>query len=67
MPPQQERPLPRQDGITSDIQNWFQSLPLVTRWLFALTAAFSVIGSFGLIRPESLVLIYPKITSQFQV
>ena len=50
----------------ADIQTWFKSLPLVTRYWFGLTVAFSLAGRFGLLPARLLFLDYSGIFDSFQ-
>ena len=40
----------------SDIQDWFKSLPIFTRYWFALTVLFTILGRFSLLNPQWLIL-----------
>ncbi|KAI9025487.1 Der1-like family-domain-containing protein [Hyaloraphidium curvatum] len=57
------RPPQQQPGASplADAQAWFQSLPFVTRWLFALSVGTTLAGNVGLVHPFSLVLIPAKV------
>ncbi len=50
----------------ADIQTWFKSLPVVTRYWFGLTVAFSLAGRFGLLPAKLLYLDYYGIFDSFQ-
>ena len=39
-----------------DIQEWFKSLPIFTRYWFGLTVAFTLLGRFSLLNPHWLML-----------
>ena len=50
-----------------DIQDWFKSLPLFTRYWFGLTILFTLLGRFGLLQPVWLVLYLEPLIHRFQV
>ena len=39
-----------------EIKQWFNGIPIVTKWLFTSTLAISLAGGFGLIDPRQLIL-----------
>ena len=43
-------------GGGSDIQDWFKSLPLFTRYWFGGTVLFTLLGRFSLLNPHWLIL-----------
>uniref|UniRef100_A0A1A8N2A7 Derlin n=1 Tax=Nothobranchius pienaari TaxID=704102 RepID=A0A1A8N2A7_9TELE len=51
----------------SDIGNWFRSIPLITRWWFAASIAFPLIGRLGLVYHSNLVLIPEFVFNKFQL
>uniref|UniRef100_A0A6M2DY61 Derlin n=1 Tax=Xenopsylla cheopis TaxID=163159 RepID=A0A6M2DY61_XENCH len=51
----------------SDIGQWFKNLPLFTRHWLGLTLAFSLLGRFGLLKPEYLYLLYDKFVNELQI
>ena len=40
----------------SDIQDWFKSLPIFTRYWFGGTIIFTLLGRFSLLNPRWLIL-----------
>ena len=46
----------RMPGGGSDIQDWFKSLPLFTRYWFGGTVLFTLLGRFSLLNPHWLIL-----------
>lgn len=44
--------------MPADIQDWFRSLPVFTRYWFGLTIAFTLLGRFGLLPAQWLVLLW---------
>lgn len=50
----------------SDLSNWFRSVPLFTRYWFALTVAFTLLGRFKILNPYYLVLFYEPL-KRFQI
>ena len=50
-----------------DIQDWFKSLPLFTRYWFGGTILFTLLGRFGLLQPAWLVLYLEPLIYRFQV
>lgn len=51
----------------NDIAAWFNAMPFVTRYLFALFAGTTLVGNLGLVSPFSLVLIPSKVWKGFEV
>lgn len=51
----------------SALGQWFRSLPLVTRYWFGGTLAFSLLGRFGLLNPRWLILAYEPLIHSFQI
>uniref|UniRef100_A0A1A8EM38 Derlin n=1 Tax=Nothobranchius korthausae TaxID=1143690 RepID=A0A1A8EM38_9TELE len=51
----------------SDIGNWFRSIPLITRWWFALSIFFPLMGRLGLVYYGNLVLIPELVFNRFQL
>ncbi|KFM74347.1 Derlin-1, partial [Stegodyphus mimosarum] len=51
----------------SDIGNFFQSLPLFTRYWFSLSIFFPLLGRFGLVNPMHLILDYSSFIHRFQI
>lgn len=51
----------------SDVRDWFNSLPIFTRYWLLCTAVFTLIGRFGLINPRSLILTYDSFVNNFEI
>lgn len=51
----------------SDVRDWFNSLPIFTRYWLLLTACLSLIGRFGIITPYTLILIYDRFIHNFEI
>lgn len=51
----------------SDLGEWFKGIPFFTRWWLALTAAFTLLARFGILRGHHLVLRYEPFIKQFQI
>ncbi|XP_076167163.1 derlin 1 [Ptiloglossa arizonensis] len=51
----------------SDVRNWFNSLPIFTRYWLLCTAVFTLIGRFGLVNPGSLTLSYDRFINNFEI
>ena len=41
-----------------DIQDWFKSLPIFTRYWFGLTVVFTLVARFGLLSAKWLILLW---------
>ena len=52
-------------GGGTDIQDWFKSLPVFTRYWFGGTLLFSLLGRFGLLYPEWLILSWETFITKF--
>jgi len=50
-----------------DIQDWFKSLPIFTRYWFGLTIGFTLLGRFGLLSAQWLVLFWEPLVHRFHV
>lgn len=50
-----------------DIQEWFKSLPIFTRYWFGLTVAFTLVGRFGLVSHAWLMLGWDPVIHSFQI
>jgi len=50
----------------TDAQRWFQSLPIVTRTLFALSIGTTLVGNLGILAPKTLVLL-PSLWLRFEL
>ena len=53
--------------MESGLQEWWNSVPIVTKWLFALSMGLTLGANFGLVSPMLLVLSWPRIWSNFEV
>ncbi|XP_062501097.1 derlin-1-like [Corticium candelabrum] len=51
----------------SGISDWFNSIPLVTRAWFGLSIIFPLVGNFGFINPQHLLLWYDAVVYRFQI
>jgi len=51
----------------AEIGNWFNSLPPLTRSWFGGTVGVSLLGRFGLLSPQYLVLVYQLVVHNFQI
>lgn len=51
----------------SEVREWFNSLPIFTRWWLLLTIGFSLFGRFGLVGPERLILLWDPFINNFQI
>jgi len=51
----------------SDIQSWWGSLPIVTKYLFVGSFGLTLAGNFGLINPSLLILHWPLVYKNFQL
>ena len=51
----------------SDVGDWFNSLPIFTRYWLLLTGCLSLIGRFGLVNPYTLVLTYDPFVHNFEI
>lgn len=54
-------------GGGSDIQDWFKSLPIFTRYWFGLTVVFTLLGRFSLLSPHWLILSWETFVTKFHV
>jgi len=50
-----------------DIQEWFKSLPIFTRYWFGLTVAFTLLGRFSLLNPHWLMLTWDTFITKFHI
>lgn len=50
----------------TDIADWFRNVPPFTRYWLALTAGFTVLGRFGIFKPNNLILLYEPL-KRFQL
>jgi len=51
----------------NDIGEWFRGIPIVTRWWFALSIAFPLLGRIGLLNIYYMVLTFEHVFYKFQV
>ncbi|GAB6021387.1 hypothetical protein CHUAL_003994 [Chamberlinius hualienensis] len=51
----------------TDVREWFNSLPIFTRYWFGLSVLFPLIGRFGLISPYYFILNWELVFSKFQL
>lgn len=50
----------------SDLGDWFRSVPFFTRYWFAGTVLFTLLGRFGILKPINLILLYEPL-KRFQI
>lgn len=50
-----------------DVSTWFNSLPKFTRYWFGGTVALSLLGRFGILHPQYLILTYDLFINHFQI
>ena len=50
-----------------DLQEWFKSLPIFTRYWFGGTVLFTLLGRFGILQPAWLVLIWDYVVRSFHL
>ncbi|KAJ3131483.1 Derlin 1 [Physocladia obscura] len=55
------------NGAMADAQAWFQSIPLVTRTIFAGSMGLSIAAGAGVVSPMLLFLSWPKIYKGFEL
>ncbi|XP_015602202.1 derlin-1 [Cephus cinctus] len=51
----------------SDVRNWFNSLPIFTRYWLLLTGVFTLLGRFGILSPLLLRLQYDRFVHNFEI
>eukprot|EP01122_Echinamoeba_exundans_P003374 TRINITY_DN13487_c0_g1_i1.p1 TRINITY_DN13487_c0_g1~~TRINITY_DN13487_c0_g1_i1.p1 ORF type:complete len:250 (-),score=17.83 TRINITY_DN13487_c0_g1_i1:36-785(-) len=51
----------------SDLQSWWNGLPVVTKWLFASSFGTTVAAHFGLLPWQYLILIFEEVFYKFQI
>ena len=51
----------------NDLGDWFRSIPVVTRWWFTLSIAFTLLGRFGVLNVMYMFLNFDLIVYRFQV
>jgi len=49
------------------IEQWWKELPIVTKWLFALSFGLTLVANFGLINPIFLILDFHKVFYNFEI
>ncbi len=59
--------LPHKQTMADGLQEWWNSLPMVTKYLFALSFGLTLAANFGLINPYLLVLDWKKVFYGFEV
>ena len=52
---------------TPGISDWFNSLPLITRYWFGAAGGLTLAGNFGIVSPLSLLYDFPSIRDAFHV
>lgn len=50
-----------------EVQDWFKALPIFTRYWFALTVGFTLLGRFGLLSPHWLIINWLYFVQKFQI
>jgi len=53
--------------MSSDLERWWKDLPVLTKYLFVGSFGVTLAANFGLLSPYSLVLIWPKVITEFQL
>ncbi|XP_054274176.1 derlin-1-like [Macrosteles quadrilineatus] len=51
----------------SELSDWFNSVPIFTRWWLSLTAGLSLLGRFKLLNAYHLILAYEPLIHRFQI
>lgn len=51
----------------SDVRDWFNSLPIFTRYWLLFTVSLSLIGRFGFVQPYTLVLSFDRFVNNFEI
>ena len=54
-------------GGGNDIQDWFKSLPIFTRYWFGGTVLFTLLGRFSLLNPNWLIITWDTFISRFHI
>ena len=57
----------RNVGAGASPEEWFRSLPPITRWYFATVLLLTAAASFGVINPTQLLLDLPRLWQKFEV
>lgn len=50
----------------SDIGDWYRNVPFFTKYWMTATVGFTLLGRFGFLRPQNLVLLYEPL-KRFQI
>jgi len=53
--------------MANGIEEWWNSLPIVTKYLFALSFGLTLAGNFHLINPVYIILDYSKVFNGFEI
>jgi hypothetical protein len=53
--------------MANDIQQWWNELPIVTKYLFALSFGLTLAANFGLVNPFYIILDFSKVFKGFEV
>jgi len=61
------RPVDGQVGNPTGPDEWFKSLPLVTRYWFGATMIVTLSANFGVIEPKQIMYYWPYIKDKFEV
>lgn len=51
----------------NSVEQWFRSLPPVTRWHFASVVIVTLAGNFGLVNPINIALIREQVFQKFEI
>uniref|UniRef100_A0A0V0G5Z3 Derlin n=1 Tax=Triatoma dimidiata TaxID=72491 RepID=A0A0V0G5Z3_TRIDM len=51
----------------SDIGTWYRSLPIFTRSWLSLSLVFTLLGRFGIFKPQQVILLYDPFIKNFQI
>ena len=51
----------------NDLGEWFKSIPIVSRWWFALSILFPLAGRVGIFSPFAMFLSWDLVAYKFQV
>lgn len=51
----------------SDISDWYNRVPIFTKWWLTLTLVFSLAGRIGLVKPYQMILLQAPFFSHFEV
>jgi len=53
--------------MADGLEQWWKELPLVTKYLFALSFGLTLAGNFGLVDPYLIILDFPKVFYGFEI